>query len=131
MWLGSERMKSALFSTYAQDYDRLQPLRVEMYQFYHELALDMVPFDTEDTFRMLELGCGTGNFLQGILKMFPKAHCVAFDYSEEMLAYTAQKVAGYSDRVELHQRDLHDGLPSKLGSFHLVSSFSMRQVFVP
>ncbi|MDE0687045.1 MAG: hypothetical protein OXI61_02650 [Candidatus Poribacteria bacterium] len=46
----SEQSNSTLFSTYAQDYDRLQPLRIEMYQFYHELALDMVPFDTEDEF---------------------------------------------------------------------------------
>ena len=50
-----------LFFTYAQDYDRLQPLQVEMYQFYHELAVDMIPFDTEDEFQMLELGCGPGS----------------------------------------------------------------------
>ena len=117
-------MNSTLFSTYAQDYDRLQPLRVEMYQFYHELALDMVPFDTEDEFRVLELGCGTGNFLQYLLEKFPKARCTAFDYSVEMLEYATQKLARYSDRIEFHQRDLHDGLPSKLGSFDLVSSFS-------
>ncbi len=48
-------MNSTLFSAYVQGYDQLQPLRVEMYEFYHELALDMVPFDTEDEFRMLEL----------------------------------------------------------------------------
>lgn len=120
----SEQLNSTLFSTYAQDYDQLQPLRVEMYQFYHELALDMVPFDAEDEFRVLELGCGTGNFLQRILEKFPKARCVTFDYSAEMLAYAARKIAKYTDRVEFHQRDLHDGLPPKLGSFHLVSSFS-------
>ena len=120
----SEQPNSTLFSTYAQDYDRLQPLRIEMYQFYHELALDMVPFSTEDEFRMLELGCGTGNFLQYILEKFPKARCIAFDYSVEMLEYTAQKVARYSDRVEFHQRDLHEGLPLKLGLFDFVSSFS-------
>lgn len=120
----SEQLNSTLFSTYTQDYDRLQPLRVEMYQFYHELALDMVPFDTEDEFRVLELGCGTGNFLYRVLEKFPKAHCIAFDYSVEMLKYSAQKLARYSDRVEFYQRDLHDGLPSKLESFDLVSSFS-------
>ena len=119
-----EQPNSALFSTYAQDYDRLQPLRVEMYQFYHELALDMMPFDPEDEFRVLELGCGTGNFLQSILINFPKAHCVVFDHSTEMLEYAAQKVARYSDRVEFHQRDLHEGLLPKLGSFHLVCSCS-------
>ena len=95
-----------------------------MYQFYHQLALDMVPFDTEDEFRILELGCGTGNFLQYILEKFSKGRCVAFDYSVEILKYAAQKVARYSDRIEFHQRDLHDGLPSKLGPFDLVSSFS-------
>lgn len=32
-----------LFSSYTNDYDRLQPLRIEMRQFYHNLALDFVP----------------------------------------------------------------------------------------
>jgi hypothetical protein len=31
-----------LFFSYANNYDRLQPLRIEMYQFYHDLALDFV-----------------------------------------------------------------------------------------
>ncbi|MDE0687046.1 MAG: class I SAM-dependent methyltransferase [Candidatus Poribacteria bacterium] len=73
---------------------------------------------------MLELGCGTGNFLQSILTNFPKARCVVFDYSTDMLEYAAQKVARYSDRAEFHQRDLHDGIPPRFGQFHLVSSFS-------
>jgi ubiquinone/menaquinone biosynthesis C-methylase UbiE len=113
-----------LFSTIAENYDRLQPLRIEMYQLYHELALDFVPFEVQDEFRMLELGCGTGTFLSSVLEKYPKAHCLAFDYSDEMLKHAAQKVSKHLDRVEFHQRDLNDGLPAGIGLFQFASSFS-------
>jgi len=120
----TQKANSNLFATFAEDYDRLQPLRIEMYQFYHELALDFVPFDVQEEFLMLELGCGTGTFMSSILERYPKAHCVAFDYSNEMLKHAAQKVRKHPDRVEFHQRNLNDGLPTGLGKFQFVSSFS-------
>ena len=43
----TQKPNSNLFATFAEDYDRLQPLRIEMYQFYHDLALDFVPFDVQ------------------------------------------------------------------------------------
>jgi ubiquinone/menaquinone biosynthesis C-methylase UbiE len=120
----TQKPNNNLFATFAEDYDRLQPLRIEMYQFYHELALDFMPFDVQDEFRMLELGCGTGTFMNSVLEKYPKAYCVAFDYSNEMLKRAAQKVYKHLDRVEFHQRDLNDGLPAGLGQFQFVSSFS-------
>jgi len=120
----TQKPNSHLFATFAEDYDRLQPLRIEMYQFYHELALDFVPFDVKDEFRMLELGCGTGIFMNRVLEKYPEARCVAFDYSNEMLKRATQKVRKHLDRVEFHQKDLNDGLPTGLGQFQLVSSFS-------
>jgi len=120
----TKKPNGKLFTTFAEDYDRLQPLRIEMYQFYHELALDFVPFQSQDEFRMLELGCGTGTFMNSVLDKCPKAYCIAFDYSNEMLKQAAQKVQKYSDRVQFYQRDLNDGLPDSLGTFQFVSSFS-------
>ena len=113
-----------MFSTYAQHYDRLQPIRIEMYRFYHELALDFMPFGAIDEFRLLELGCGTGAFLTSVLETYPNVHCTAFDYSEEMLDYAAQKVSAHAHRVTFRQRDLNEGLPPDLGRFQMVSAFS-------
>jgi SAM-dependent methyltransferase len=123
--MAAQEPATSLWATYTGEaYDRLQPLRIEMYKFYHELALDFVPFAQQSEFRMLELGCGTGTFLKLVLEKFPKVQCIAFDYSDEMLQYAAAKVGRHVDRVTFHQRDLNEGLPPDLGPFHLVSSFS-------
>ncbi len=119
-----ETAPGSYFGQHARDYDRLQPLRIEMYELYHDLALDFVPFDNNAEFRMLDLGCGTGTFLNAILERYPKAQCVALDYSPEMLDVARQKTAAHAERVALHQRDLNRGLPEGLGSFELVSAFS-------
>lgn len=119
-----QKYQSNHFSTRAEDYDRLQPIRLEMYNFYHRLALDFIPFDTQDAFRMLDLGCGTATFLNNVLEHYPKASCDATDYSKEMLKFAAQKTHPHSNRVTFHQGDLNNGLPSNLGSFQFVTSFS-------
>lgn len=120
----NQESRSAQFSARAGDYDRLQPVRIEMYEFYHDLALDFVPFDSGSQFRMLDLGCGTGAFIERILEKYANATCVAVDFSNEMIEIAARKVDVHSDRVEFLRRDLNEGVPKGLGSFQLVSSFS-------
>ena len=112
------------FSKRAESYDRLQPVRLEMYTFYHQLALDFMPYDTQDTFRMLDLGCGTATFLNDVLEHYPNAMCEATDYSHEMLKFASQKVQAHSNRVTFHQGDLNQGLPKNLEPVQLVASFS-------
>ena len=120
----NDKSQSNHFSTRAKNYDRLQPVRVEMYDFYHQLALDFMPFDTQDDFRMLDLGCGTGTFLNNVLDHYPNATCVAIDYSDEILKFAAHKVRAHSDRVSFHQEDLNQELPNSFEPFQLVASFS-------
>ena len=118
------KSRSVQFASRAVDYDRPQPVRIEMYEFYHDLALDFVPFDTGTEFRMLDLGCGTGTFIGRILETYPNATCVAVDFSNEMMGIAAENVRRHSDRVDFLQRNLNEGLPEGLGFFQLVNSFS-------
>lgn len=119
------KMLKGVFTKYSgEDYDRLQPVRIEMYNFYHDLALDFLPFEAEESFRMLDLGCGTGRFIASVLDRHTESRCLAFDYSEKMLRYAAEKTEEQSGRVEFRQRDLNEGLPTGLGTFRIVSSFS-------
>lgn len=118
-------MNSGVFSQFSgEEYDRLQPVRIETYEFYHGLALDFMPFEKGDGFRFLDLGCGTGTFLAGVLKAFPESHCLAVDYSNTMLEYAKEKTKDFSDRVEFRQMNLGEDLPDEVGTFDLVSSFS-------
>ncbi|MCE2441498.1 MAG: class I SAM-dependent methyltransferase [Candidatus Latescibacteria bacterium] len=102
----NRKSRSVQFASRAVDYHRLQPVRIEMYEFYHDLALEFVPFGTWEEFRMLDLGCGTGTFVKRILDRYPKATCVAVDFSDEMIEIASRKVSGHSDRVEFLKRGI-------------------------
>ena len=96
----NQKSQSVQFAARAADYDRLQPVRIEMYEFYHRLAVDFVPFDTGTEFRMLDLGCGTGAFIELILDKYGNATCVGVDDSDEMIEIAARKVNAHSDSPE-------------------------------
>jgi cyclopropane fatty-acyl-phospholipid synthase-like methyltransferase len=117
-------MANDYYFRYADTFDRLQPLKIEMYEFYHEHALDFLPFEVHQGFRLLDLGSGTGTFFNSVIERYPNDECVAVEYSSEMLEFVKAKTHQSADRVELHQRDLNEGLPAGIGAFDIVSSFS-------
>ncbi len=112
------------FDRYAAEYDRMQPIAIEMYRFYHSLALDLVPFETRQSFRFLDLGCGTGTFMAMILDRFPNSTATAIDLYEEMLQEARAKTADSDGRAEYRQHDLSNPIPADLNDFDLVVSFS-------
>lgn len=73
------------FDSYASLYDQLQPVLIENYRTYHSLALDFVPGDSGSGLRILDLGCGTGTFLNSVFMARPGSTALALDYSQEML----------------------------------------------
>lgn len=113
------------YAEYAgDDYDRIQPVKIEHYAFYHDLAFDYIPFEPDSAFRYLDLGCGTGVFLTRVLEAYPRATCLALDFSDAMLETVSRKNTDRLDRLALQQRDLETGLPADVGTFDLVASFS-------
>lgn len=113
------------FSAYTgADYDRLQPLRIEHYHFYHELALDFVSFEENQSFRMLDLGPGTSTFQECVLRKYPRCTTRAIEYAQGMIDYSLKRLAPYHDRIDFTQGDLNEGLPADIGTFDLASSFS-------
>ena len=112
------------FDSYASLYDELQPVLIENYRTYHSLALDFVPGDAGSGLRILDLGCGTGTFLNSVLTVRPGSSGLALDYSQEMLDRAAVKPALSQADVAFVQRDLNDGLPADIGKFDLVLAFS-------
>ncbi|HAA76105.1 TPA: hypothetical protein DCE37_13400 [Candidatus Latescibacteria bacterium] len=116
-------MSPSFYGRYhGEQFDKAQPIRGEHYDFYHELAFDFLLFTPDDQFRVLDLGCGTANFLIHILQTFPESTALTYDFSSEMVEYAARKTQAWKD--EFKQRNLHDGIPDEIGSFDLVTSFS-------
>jgi len=68
--------------------------------------LTLLPFNQNDSFRVVELGCGEGILLQVVLTCFPNAIVTALDGSEDMRTKTAQRLGHFTSRVEIVSFDL-------------------------
>jgi SAM-dependent methyltransferase len=71
--------------------------------------------------RILELGCGTGEWVARFLGGHPNARFEGVEFSEQMRGIASRRLGPFGDRVRLHDADLNDGLPR--GCFDLVVSF--------
>ncbi len=94
------------FDLMADQYDELFITHMHAYDLTHEMILNMLPFSPQTTFRVLELGLGTGNLTEKLLDRFPESRVVGYDLSGEMLARARAKLTGAGARVELHQGDI-------------------------
>ncbi|MFW6296215.1 MAG: class I SAM-dependent methyltransferase, partial [Halothece sp.] len=85
---------------------------------YDEMLTAIARCLPENSDRILELGCGTGELSLKILQHYPNAQIVAVDYSPRMLSYASSKVdlAGYGQQwrdVELDFGSWANGEASK------------------
>jgi ubiquinone/menaquinone biosynthesis C-methylase UbiE len=96
------------------DYDPLQPL---FFRPSHRMILDSLD---QDVYRVLDVGCGTGQFAARLLERFPRAEVWGLDLSTTML----QRAAGRQDlrngRVRLVQGD-SEHLPFTNNTFDAVT----------
>ena len=74
-----------LFNSAAQSYDATRRKYIPCIDDFYGVAIEQIPYSTEDTFTVLDLGAGTGLLTAMISKAFPNAKVVLCDVSEEML----------------------------------------------
>ena len=72
------------------------------------IVADLLPFDTNDSFSFIDIGCGEGFLSQVILDQYPNSVCHATDVAEEMIAKAQGLLAPYGDRVTISQHNSHD-----------------------
>ena len=98
------------------------PTRAQRFQ----LLCDLLPFPTDATVTILDVGAGYGPVSKFILDQFANATCIAQDGSEPMLQRARQIMASYGARFQPHQSDLFDKdwLPQQFGPFNAAVSAS-------
>ena len=94
------------FATIADSYDRLQPVLSPPYSRGLDMLVDMIPFDTDDVFEFVDLGCGTAEPTMRVLECFRHATGTCIDSEPEMLALAKRKLTSYSDRIEGREADI-------------------------
>jgi tRNA (cmo5U34)-methyltransferase len=98
------------------------PVRAQQFQ----LLCDLLPFPTDATVTILDVGAGYGPVSKFILDQYANALCIAQDGSEPMLQRGRHLMAEYGARFTPYQSDLFDKnwLPQQFGPFDAAVSVS-------
>lgn len=107
------------FDRLANEYDDLKLRVIPGYRQVQNLALRYAT--TKPRPRVLELGCGTGEWAAGFCRVHPETEYVAVEFSPKMREVASARLASHGTRFRLIDGDLNGPLPK--GPFDLVVSF--------
>lgn len=83
-------------ASYDADMELMHPNRAKMV----EIALEVLPFESDSPVTALDLGIGTGYFTERFLKKFPKARIIGIDGAEAMLDLARVRLGASTDKVD-------------------------------
>lgn len=101
------------FDEAAQTYDRARRQLIPCFDDFYGTALALIPNQPQDSFRVLDLGAGTGLLSFLVARKFPKARITLMDISLEMLGKARERFAGMEERLEFVAGDYADGFGGK------------------
>lgn len=107
------------FDRLASEYDELKLRVIPGYRQVQDLALRYASANPRQ--RVLELGCGTGEWASVFFRNHPEADYVAVEFSPNMRRLASTRLSAYSTRLQLLDQDLNASLPE--GPFDLIVSF--------
>jgi SAM-dependent methyltransferase len=107
------------FDRLASEYDELKLRVIPGYRQVQDLALRYASAKRRQ--RVLELGCGTGEWASVFFRHHPEADYVAIEFSSNMRRLALARLSAYGTRFQLLDQDLNASLPE--GPFDLVVSF--------
>jgi tRNA (cmo5U34)-methyltransferase len=93
------------FEQQVHEYESLMEKLVPRYKKQHEIIHGLLPENSGDKIRVLDLGCGNGALSKLVLKKLPQAYVVGFDLTPKMLEAYVENLSSYSGRYELIHGD--------------------------
>ncbi|MBS1186898.1 MAG: methylase involved in ubiquinone/menaquinone biosynthesis [Burkholderiaceae bacterium] len=108
------------FDASSGSYDQARRQLIPCFDEYYGCALSLIPFQPDDSFRVLDLGAGTGLLSALVLERFPQAKLTLVDIAGAMLDKARERFAAAADHCEFVVADYASApLP---GQFDLVIS---------
>jgi tRNA (cmo5U34)-methyltransferase len=121
------------FEDEAKEFDRIIS---EIVPFYNEMInalVSSIPFSKSFSFKVLDLGCGTGNISYNIKKRFPDSKITCVDLANNMIEIAQKKLSKYDDikYIITDFRDLkfeeeYEAIVSSLAFHHLTDKDKKR-----
>jgi SAM-dependent methyltransferase len=70
------------------------------------LMAQLLPFEVDDPFTLLDLGAGTGAAARAVMSMYPRARAILADFSPQMMGEGTRLLASFGDRYEYVEFDM-------------------------
>ncbi len=94
-----------------------------------EALVSALPFDHDDAFNVLDLGCGTGTVSRAVLDAFPCARLTCLDIAENMLGIARRRLSSAQDARFVHADFYHYGFDRQYHA--VVSSLALHHLVTP
>lgn len=85
------------FESESADFDNLIVKLIPYYEQMIAALVDSIEFGFTDTFRVIDLGCGTGTVAKAIADRFPNAEILCLDISPKMIELATRKLCTYKN----------------------------------
>jgi tRNA (cmo5U34)-methyltransferase len=120
------RASAASADTYDRAHHKLIPCFDELYR----TVLELLPFDQDARFEVLDLGAGSGFLSALIAEAYPRARLTCFDLTPEMLMVARRRLKPFGKRVKFVTAAFaaaagvrsYDAVVSALAIYHLPDS---------
>ena len=113
------------FFKMAEVYDKLVQYLIPKYNFLQEEVLNLLTFDMKMQINIVDLGAGSGIFLEKMLKRYPNVKCYWIDYSDDFLKVAKKRLKKYSRRIKFIISPLEENWTKKVDEkIHVITSMS-------
>jgi tRNA (cmo5U34)-methyltransferase len=126
---------ASVFNVAAKDYDATRKKYITCFDDFYGVAIEQIPFSKSDTFKVLDLGAGTGLFSSLVKELFPNCEITLTDISDEMLDKARIRFKGH-ENIHFIQNDyINEPIPDEYDivisalSLHHSTSNELKSIF--
>jgi tRNA (cmo5U34)-methyltransferase len=94
-----EQLGQNRFFTMAETYDKMAPILVPQYDLLQNEVFNICRFNANDDMVVIDLGAGSGIFLEKVLNIYPNAICYWIDFSLDFLKIAQKRLEHFGNRV--------------------------------
>ena len=131
----SDKVK-AHFEEEAAEFDELILKLIPHYEEMINALISSIPFDKDDSIKVMDLGCGTGTVTKLLKDKFEDANVTCLDLAENMIEMAKIKLNGYKDIDYITGDFYHFNFPEKydvivssLALHHLVTDEDKKEFY--
>ena len=121
----TDKIKSH-FEEEAKEFDETILKLIPHYEEMINALISPIPFNHEDSIKVLDLGCGTGTITQSLKKKFKNAEITCLDLAENMIEMAKIKLNEYNDIDYITGDFYHFNFPEKYDV--IVSSLALHHL---